>query len=66
MNHALLLFGAKETEQEILFSAYDPNKPESPKTLVFDRAARKFTFVSNDYWPGGRVDVYEIYRSWRY
>jgi len=66
INHAILLFDAKDTEKEILFSAYDPNKPDSPKTLVFDKASRTFTFAGNDYWPGGRVDIYEIYRSWDY
>ena len=63
MNHALLLFDAQETEKEIRFSAYDPNKPESPKILAFDRASRTFFFAANDYWPGGKVEVYEIYRS---
>lgn len=66
MNHALLLFAAQETPNEILFAAYDPNKPEAPKTLTFDRATRSFFFAGNDYWPGGRADVYEIYRSWKY
>jgi hypothetical protein len=66
INHSVLLFDAKETDKEILFSVYDPNKPDSPKTLTFDRASRTFTFPGNDYWPGGRVDIYEIYRSWDY
>jgi hypothetical protein len=34
--------------------------------LTFDRATRTFSFPFNDYWPGGRLDVYEIYRSWKY
>jgi hypothetical protein len=66
MNHALLLFEAKETDKEIVFTAYDPNKPESPKTLTFDRTKGRFFFPANDYWPGGRADVYEVYRNWRY
>jgi hypothetical protein len=66
INHSVLLFDAQETDKEILFSVYDPNKPDSPKTLTFDRANRTFTFPGNDYWPGGRVDIYEIYRSWDY
>lgn len=64
INHALLVFGARETEKQILFLVYDPNKPDSPKVLTYDRATRTFTFAGNDYWPGGRVDVYEVYRSW--
>jgi len=66
INHSVLLFGAKETVKEILFSVYDPNKPDSPKVLAFDRASRTFSFAGNDYWPGGRVDIYEIYRTWDY
>jgi hypothetical protein len=66
INHAILLFDAKETQTNILFSVYDPNKPDAPKTLVFDRASRTFTFAGNDYWPGGRLDVYEVYRNWDY
>jgi len=66
INHAVLLFGATENEKEIVFSVYDPNKPDSPKKLNYDRATRTFNFASNDYWPGGRVDIYEVYRSWDY
>ena len=66
INHSVLLFGARETDKEILFSVYDPNKPDSPKVLNFDRASRTFSFAGNDYWPGGRVDIYEVYRSWNY
>ncbi|HLX68792.1 MAG TPA: hypothetical protein VKV04_04110 [Verrucomicrobiae bacterium] len=66
INHAILLFGAKETENEILFSVYDPNKPDSPKVLTYNRATRTFSFASNDYWPGGKLNVYEVYRSWDY
>jgi hypothetical protein len=66
INHAVLLFDAKETEKEIQFSVYDPNKPEAPKMLTYDRATRTFNFPGNDYWPGGRVDIYEVYRSWNY
>jgi hypothetical protein len=66
INHAVLLYAAKETDKEILFTTYDPNKPEHPAMLTFDRATRTFSFPFNDYWPGGRLDVYEIYRSWKY
>ncbi len=66
INHALLVFDAKQTDKTIEFSVYDPNKQDSPKILNFDRATRTFTFAGNDYWHGGRVDVYEVYRSWNY
>lgn len=66
INHSVLVFDTKETDKEIAFSVYDPNKPDSPKVLNYDRASHTFIFAGNDYWPGGRVDVYEIYRKWDY
>ena len=66
INHSVLVIAARETENEIVFSIYDPNKPGRPKDLTYDRRTRTFNFPGNDYWPGGRVDVYEIYRKWDY
>ena len=66
INHAVVLFDVTETETEIRFAAYDPNKPEKPATLTYDRARRTFSFPPNDYFIGGRVDVYEVYRGWCY
>jgi len=66
INHAVVLFDAAEDEKEIRFSVYDPNKPEKPALLTYDRASRTFNFPANDYFPGGRVDVYEIYRGCLY
>jgi len=66
INHALLLFDCSETDKEIRFATYDPNSPATPVTLTYDRATRTFTLPTNFYFPGGRVDVYEIYRNWCY
>jgi hypothetical protein len=66
INHAIILFDAKESPEVIVFSVYDPNNPKAPTTLTFDRATRTFQFPANDYFPGGRVDVYEVYRNWLY
>ena len=63
INHAVVLFDLKQTAERIEFAAYDPNSAERPATLTYDRARRSFFFPTNDYFPGGRVDVYEIYRS---
>lgn len=63
LNHAILLFDARETPQEIVFSAYDPNLPECPTTLTYDRATRSFSFPANNYFPGGRVNAYQVYRG---
>jgi hypothetical protein len=63
INHAVLLFGHTEDPKEIRFAAYDPNSPEKPATLTYDRATSTFSLPTNFYFPGGRVDVYEIYRD---
>ena len=66
INHGVLVFAAKESAKNIVFSIYDPNKTDAPRMLDYDRATRTFNFAANDYFSGGRVDVYEIYRSWDY
>ncbi len=66
INHAVVVFASRRTDRSIEFSIYDPNKPEKPGTLTFDRASRTFEFPANDYFIGGRVDVYQIYHSWLY
>lgn len=66
INHALMLFGVDETPEEIRFAVYDPYDPVKPTQLTFNRKERRFTFPANDYFVGGRVDIYEIYCSWNY
>ena len=66
INHAVVLFDAQETADRIELAAYDPNSPEQPATLVYNRALRSFSFPTNAYFPGGRVQVYEIFRNWCY
>ena len=66
INHAVVLFDVQETADRIEFAAYDPNSPEQPARLTYDRARRSFSLPTNFYFPGGRVDVYEIYRNWCY
>ena len=63
INHAVLLYGAEESENGIVFSIYDPNRPQAPAVLQYDRAKRTFYLPANLYFKGGEVDVYEIYRG---
>jgi hypothetical protein len=63
INHAILLAGFHRTEKGIDFIAYDPNTPGDPETLRFDEASRTFFLPSNAYFYGGKVNVYEVYRS---
>ena len=66
INHALVLFGADETDKAIVFQAYDPNEPDTPTTLTFDRSTRDFILPQNRYFPGGKLDAYEVYHKWDY
>jgi hypothetical protein len=66
INHAVVIYDAAEDEKEIRFTTYDPNNPRAPVTLVYDRANRTFLFAANDYFAGGRVDAYEVYRDFWY
>jgi hypothetical protein len=66
INHAIVLFDVKETENGIEFSAYDPYEPNHPATLTFDLRNRRFFFPRNPYFIGGEVNVHEVYRSWFY
>jgi len=66
INHAVVLFEAKETGEEIQFMAYDPNNSTQPAPLIFNRAQRRFSFPACSYFAGGRVDVYQIYCQWDY
>jgi hypothetical protein len=66
INHALVLFDAKQTEKQIEFICYDPNLPDVPRSVTYDRELRTFSLAANDYFPGGRVDVYEVDHKWNY
>ena len=66
INHGLVLSGYVETESALQFQGYDPNVPEQPAELTYQRAERTFHFPRNHYWAGGQLDVIEIYRGWFY
>jgi hypothetical protein len=66
INHAMVIFDGTESEKEIQFAAYDPNQSVAPVTLTYDRNARTFILPANNYYPGGRVDVYEVFWKWDY
>jgi len=64
LNHCILVFAAQENENEIHFQAYDPNEPGIPVTLTYNRAERSFYFPQNNYFRGGRLNVFEVYKNW--
>jgi hypothetical protein len=66
INHGIALFGFNESESQIEFEACDPNIPEHPVKLVYEKKRRAFTFAPSIYWGGGELSVMEIYCDWPY
>jgi hypothetical protein len=66
INHGIVLFGMTESERDIQFDAYDPNIPEHPVKLIYERATRTFVFPRTHYWAGGKLNVYEIFTGGLY
>ena len=66
INHGIVLYGFTDSEQSIEFEAYDPNIPDHPVKLFYDRKRRAFTFEPNIYWGGGVLSVTEIFCDWPY
>lgn len=63
VNHTVVAYDAHETATTIRFSAYDPNDNEHPLEIVFDRAEATFSIGPREYFAGGQVHLYEIYRG---
>ena len=66
INHGIALFRAAESDPQIEFEAYDPNIPERPVKLVYERATRTFSFPPARYWRGGPLNVIEMYTGGLY
>lgn len=66
INHGIVLYGLNETGQAVEFEAYDPNIPEHPVKLIYEKDSHQFTFAANRYWGGGPLKVMEIYCDWPY
>ena len=66
INHAMVLFDFKQTNDVIEFSAYDPNNSACALPVTFKRSQGRFSMPRTKYFIGGRIDVYEIYHAWNY
>ena len=66
INHGITLFDVTESEPGMEFDVYDPNIPDHPIRLRYERATRTFFFPPTHYWGGGKLNVYEIYTGWLY
>jgi hypothetical protein len=63
INHVLMVFGGSTSGEVVEFQCYDPNICEKPIILMYNRAERTFIFPRTHYFPGGKVNAYEIYCS---
>ena len=66
INHAVLIYGVRETASKIEFQTYDPNDAHNPLVITFDHRDRSFVYPRTPAWSGGKVNVYEIYRAKTY
>ena len=66
INHGIVLYRFADSARDIEFEAYDPNIPEHPVTLVYEKQRRVFTFAPNIYWGGGVLSVMEIFCDFPY
>jgi hypothetical protein len=64
INHGMVVFEGARTSEGAEFLAYDPNDPERPARLTYDRRRRTFSLPANRYWRGGPLNVFEIFRRW--
>jgi hypothetical protein len=66
INHGISLYDFSESTERIEFEGYDPNIPEQPVKLIYEKTTHQFTFAANRYWGGGPLKVVEIYCDWPY
>lgn len=66
VNHTTLLYRAEADVREIRFVGYDPNAPQRPLALRYDRESARFFLAPTHYFPGGPVVAYEVYHGWLY
>jgi len=66
INHAVVIYNWKDTEDEIRFDTYDPNNCAAPVVITYNKSSRTFYLPANDYFPGGRIDVYQVYHRGNY
>jgi hypothetical protein len=64
INHGMVVCEGARTPTGAEFLAYDPNDPDRPARLTYDRRRRAFSLSANRYWRGGELNVFEIFRRW--
>ena len=63
LNHTVVAFLATDRADRIDFTVWDPNEPEAPGTVTFDRVAQRF-FATDVYATRpGPIRVFRMYYS---
>ena len=63
INHAVLAWQFEQRGNEIEFLCYDPNMGAQPTVVHYNTITRDFSLPANHYFPGGKLNVYEVYRN---
>lgn len=63
LNHAVLVYGVRDGAPLDTFLAYDPNDPENPLELVFERQSGRFWVGPLTYGPPGPIRAFRIFAS---
>lgn len=66
INHGVVVYQEKDVPEGMNFLCYDPNDPSAPLTLTYQKEDSRFHTPQSNYFIGGEVDVYEVYRNWLY
>ena len=64
IKHGMVVFDGTRTDDGACFLTYDPNDPDRPARLTYDRDRRTFSLPANRYWRGGDLNLFEIFRRW--
>jgi hypothetical protein len=64
INHGMMLFDVSSNNSKCEFSAYDPNDPQRPTVISFEKASGQFSMPVNNYFAGGNLDIIQIFESW--
>jgi hypothetical protein len=61
LNHALVVYACEQQPDRVTFSTYDPNQPAAPLEIIFHTSSRSFEMPQTRYFPGGSINVYEVF-----
>lgn len=64
INHAVVVYAAERSENQIRYRVYDPNYTDAPKTLEFDPVTNQFIYQPTFYYKGGPVTARPVYRGY--